>query len=83
MHLKGDIASFLRVIGDINEPKKAGKKLLQLAEGNVPFLNLFYTKAAYDYLIGYQLKEMLDPGYFRRVKRKQEQTQGSSFYLKP
>ena len=79
----GDIASFLRVIGDINEPKKAGKKLLQLAEGNVPFLNLFYTKAAYDYLIGYQLKEMLDPGYFRRVRRKQEQTQGSSFYLKP
>ena len=67
----------------MNDPKKAGKKFVQLAEGNVPFLNFYYTKTAYDYLIGYQVKEYLDPVYFRRMRDKHEQQRGQSYYLKP
>ena len=65
------------------DPKKAGKKLLQLAEGNIPFLNLYYTKAAYDYLIGYQMKEYLDPGYFDRISERHKEKRGQTYYLKP
>ena len=67
----------------MNEPKKAGKKFFELIEGHTPFLNLYYTKAAYDYLIGYQIKEMLDPGYFTRMKNRHEEKRGQNYYLKP
>ena len=78
-----DIKKIFDIVQSINDPKKAGKKFVQLAEGNVPFLNLYYTKTAYDYLIGYQVKEYLDPGYFRRMRDKHEQQRGQSYYLKP
>jgi uncharacterized lipoprotein YehR (DUF1307 family) len=79
----GDIKKFMDMIQSMNEPKKAGKKFYQLAEGHTPFLNLYYTKAAYDYLIGYQIKEFLDPGYFKRMKRKHEEQRGQKYYMKP
>jgi hypothetical protein len=78
-----DIKKIFDITQSMNEPKKAGKKFLQLAEGNVPFLNLYYTKTAYDYLIGYQIKEYLDPGFFRKMRDKHEQQRGQSYYLKP
>ena len=78
-----DIDKIINIGQSLNDPKKAGKKFLQLAEGNVPFLNLYYTKTAYDYLIGYQVKEYLDPGYFRRMRDKHEEQRGQSYYLKP
>ena len=78
-----DIDKIINIGQSLNDPKKAGKKFLQLAEGNVPFLNLYYTKTAYDYLVGYQVKEYLDPGYFRRMRDKHEEQRGQSYYLKP
>ena len=57
--------------------------LLAIVEGNVPFLNLYYTKSIYDYLIGHQLKEYLDPGYFKRMRRRNENNQGSSYFITP
>ena len=79
----GDISSFFNILQSMNEPKKAGKKFIQLAEGHTPFLNMYYSKAAYDYLIGYQIKEMLDPGFFDRMKDKHEEKRGQNYYLKP
>jgi len=78
-----DLKKLLDMVSTMNEPKKAGKKFFELVEGHTPFLNLYYTKAAYDYLIGYQIKEMLDPGYFERMKQKHEEKRGQSYYLKP
>ena len=48
--------------------------------GNVPFLNLFYLKTAFDYAIGYQMMETLSPGYLRRMER-QMQKDGSQEFL--
>ena len=78
-----DIKKFIDVVKNMNEPKKAGKKFLQLAEGHTPFINLYYTKAAYDYLIGYQIKEYLDPGFFDRMKKRNEENRGQTYYFKP
>ena len=44
---------------------------------------MFYSKAAYDYLIGYQIKEYLDPGYFERMRGKHEEQRGQTYYFKP
>ena len=85
--LLGPTASDLNKLRDIvmnlNDPAKAGKKFVQFAENNVPFLNLYYTKAAYDYLIGYQIKEFLDPGFFERMRQRHEEKRGQSYFLKP
>jgi hypothetical protein len=78
-----DIKKFIDMVKTMNEPKKAGKKFLELAEGHTPFINLYYTKAAYDYLIGYQIKEYLDPGFFKRMKDRNEKNRGQTYYFKP
>lgn len=78
-----DVKKFIDVVKNMNEPKKAGKKFLELAEGHTPFINLYYTKAAYDYLIGYQIKEYLDPGFFNRMKERNEEQRGQTYYFKP
>jgi hypothetical protein len=79
----GDISKIIGIVENVNKPQKAGKKFLQFAEGNIPFLNMYYSKAAYDYLIGYQIKEMLDPGFFERMKDRHEEQRGQTYYFKP
>ena len=78
-----DIKKFFDMVQAMNDPKKAGKKFYELAEGHTPFLNLYYTKAAYDYLIGYQIKEFLDPGYWERMKSNHSEKRGQTYYMKP
>jgi len=52
--------------------------------GNVPFLNLFYLKTAFDYAIGYQIMETLSPGYLREMERKMKKDSGQEFlFTKP
>ena len=79
----GDIKKFFDMVQSMNDPKKAGKKFYELVEGHTPFLNLYYTKAAYDYLIGYQIKEFLDPGYWERMKSNHSEKRGQTYYMKP
>ena len=79
----GDISKIIGIVENVNKPQKAGKKFLQFAEGNIPFLNMYYSKAAYDYLIGYQIKEMLDPGFFERMRDRHEEQRGQTYYFKP
>jgi len=49
--------------------------------GNIPFLNLFYLKTAFDYAIGYQIMETLSPGYLRKMERKMKKDTGQEFLL--
>ena len=78
-----DTGKILNLIFNPKEPAKMGKKLLEFAEGNAPIINMWYTRAAYDYLIGYNIKEFLDPGFFERMKAKHEENRGQSYFLKP
>ena len=78
-----DLNKLRDIVINLDDPAKAGKKFLQFAENNVPFLNLYYTKAAYDYLIGYQIKEFLDPGFFERMRIRHEENRGQTYFLKP
>lgn len=53
-------------------------KTVRLLQSNLPFANLFYTKAGLDYLVWYQMQEMASPGYLRRtearIRRENNQT---------
>lgn len=53
------------------------------AVNNTPFLNLFYTRAALNYMVLYGMQESMNPGYLRRMERRMEQEQAQSFILPP
>lgn len=50
---------------------------------NTPFLNLFYTRIALDYLILYRMQESLNPGYLRRMERNIARENNQEFWLRP
>jgi hypothetical protein len=50
---------------------------------NTPYANLFYTRAALDWLFLYQLQETLNPGFLRRMERRIERENKQTFILPP
>ena len=62
------------------EFSKAGKQGYLSIKENIPFLNLFYLKTAFDYAIGYQIMETLSPGSLRRMEKRMKET-GQEFLL--
>ena len=60
-----------------------GADFINLAKGNIPFANLFYVKGALDYLLWYQLQEMVNPGYLRRMERRVKRENNQTYWLPP
>ena len=58
-------------------------KMLKFAVSQVPYNNLFYTKAATDYLFMYELQEAMNPGYLRRFERNITDETGAEWWLRP
>lgn len=50
---------------------------------NTPFANLFYTRAALDYLFLHSLQEALNPGSLRRMERRIEKENAQRFLISP
>mgnify|MGYP007073185678 CR=1 FL=1 len=63
------------------EFSKSGKQAYKSIVGNIPFLNLFYLKTAFDYAIGYQIMETISPGYLRRMEKRMQKETGQEFLL--
>ena len=62
----------------------AARSAYKAVSQSIPFLNLFYIKTAFDYIIGYQLMETLSPGVLRRVENRMEKDYGQEFlFTKP
>lgn len=58
-------------------------KAFALAMNSAPFVNLFYTRWAMDYLVLYQLQEMMNPGYLRRMENRLKQEKDQQYILPP
>lgn len=61
----------------------AAASAFALARDNTPFMNLFYTRAALDYLFFYQMQESMNPGYIRRLERRVERENRQKFLISP
>jgi len=62
----------------------AGRVAYNAVSSSIPFLNLFYIKTAFDYLIGYQIMETLSPGSLRRVENRMKKDYNQDFlFTKP
>jgi hypothetical protein len=59
----------------------AGRTAYRAISSSIPFLNLFYLKTAFDYLIGYQIMETMSPGTLRRLERRMKRDYNQDFLL--
>jgi hypothetical protein len=55
----------------------------RLAQNNTPFMNLFWTRPALDYLILFDMQEAIAPGTLRRVEQRTREEYGQTFLLSP
>ena len=55
----------------------------RFARGIITGQNLFYTKALLDYLIFFQLQEVANPGYLRRMEQGFKSSRGQKFFIPP
>jgi len=63
------------------EGGNAGKAAYRAVTSNIPFLNLFYIKTAYDYLIGFNMMETMSPGALKRVENRMKKDYNQEYLL--
>jgi len=63
--------------------EQASTGAFRLLKGQIPLANLWYTRAALDYLLFWRAQEALDPGWAARYQRRVEKENGAEFWLKP
>ncbi len=73
----------VKLLQGLRDGSMKGSDAFQFAKNNTPFLNLFYTRAAMDYLVFYRLQEMMNPGYLRRMEKRVQTQQDQRFWLSP
>ncbi len=84
----GPTGGTLADIGNVVSAAKQGDKdaipmAVRAVKSNTPFINLFYTRAAIDYLFFYELQEAMNPGYLARMERNVKKNTGREFIVPP
>lgn len=82
----GQLNSVMELWTDLTHVKKGsatGALAVRMIRSNTPFLNMIYTRSAFDYLVTYRLQEWLNPGYLDRMERTMKDKQGITFLLRP
>lgn len=79
----GQIDDLADIYTRIKQGDDFAAQSFQTIINNAPFMNLFYTRAALDYLVLYQIQEQLNPGYLRRLERRLEDDNNQRFFLPP
>lgn len=79
----GDAGAAIELVSQALRGEDVSGQAIQFTKNNTPFLNLFYTRAAMDYLIFYQLQEMASPGYLRRLEKRIKKNNDQTFILPP
>lgn len=62
---------------------KIGAETFQFIKNNTPLMNLWYTRAALDHLLFFNIQEAMNPGYLRRMKRRTESRNDQTFWWAP
>jgi hypothetical protein len=79
--------------GTVEQMVKMGSKTIRgeadaadffkLGMDNTPYINLWYTRAALDYLMLYHVREMMSPGTLRRMERNAKQEYNQEYIVPP
>jgi hypothetical protein len=71
------------LLARLRDGDDAAAASFRFAIQNTPFANLFYTRAALDYLILHSVQEALNPGALRRMEMRIEKENAQQFLLRP
>ena len=66
-----------------DKDKVGGEDYIRFVKSVTPGANLFYTESAFNYLFLYGLMEHYDPGFMRRMERKQRKEFDQDYWLPP
>ena len=79
----GQVDDLAEIFTRIRTGEDVGANVMRTITNNTPFINLFYTRQALDYLILYELQEMVNPGYLRRMESRIMQENDQRFFVPP
>ncbi len=79
----GQLDDIAEIYTKLRNGDDAAAQALRTTINNTPFINLFYTRAVMDYLILYQLQEMVNPGFLHRMEARISRENDQQFYLPP
>lgn len=65
------------------KPTHTAAQEVQLIRGNVPYVNIWYAKAALDHAGMHALQENLSPGYLGRMQQQAQKDWGQGYWWKP
>ena len=63
--------------------EKVAKDAVRFAISNTPYANLFYTRAAMEYMFFHGMMEHYDSGYLKRVERRLKEDYGQKYFFPP
>jgi len=75
-------------LGNIGEAMQGkdthfGAESVRFLKGNLPLLNLWYTRAALDHLLMNDLQEQLSPGYLSNMRERAQRDWGQQYWWDP
>lgn len=75
-------------VGNLGEAMKgktthAGAEMLRFGRSHLPFVNMWYAKAAIDHACLQDLQEFLSPGYLGRMRSITERDWGQTYWWRP
>ena len=79
----GDVSKIHDLYMRVRDGDDAAGAAFKLLVSNTPGNNVFYTKAALDYLIVHQIQESLNPGYLRRMEDRLKRNNEQQFFVPP
>lgn len=65
------------------EQTNVGAEAVRFARANMPFVNLWYAKAALDQAIFHDMQELMSPGYLDRMQARTRRDFGTGYWWKP
>lgn len=63
--------------------KEPGAAAFRALVRNTPGANLYFSRAALNYLILYQVQESMNPGYLRRMERRLKREKNQEYFFRP
>lgn len=79
----GTAESVYNLYQNIKDGRDVSAETFRLFFNHVPGNNLFWFRAAFDHFIGYNLFEMMNPGYISRMKRRMKKENNQTFWIDP
>ena len=79
----GTAGDILDIIQRARDGDPIAAKAFRTLTNNTPYLNLFYTKWALDYLFLWRISDSLSPGYLRRLEQQTKKNTEQEYRLSP